>query len=300
MEMNIDRIIEMIEYANQSPTITEFVITGGEPTANLSLLKRIVDACKKRVYVNTTLPKKNLDAVIEYLDNEDKIFGINISRQFGKLNNLYKYVASPEDILKIRTSIRINVMRTKDWVENLDQFMDTWITKPNVLLNLREDYRYITKENLTVPLIDQFYYETREKFEGLCRVLDMEETGKLIIFCRTKRAVDDLTASLEARGYLAGGLHGDLSQVQRDRVMKKFRDGRIDTLVATDVAARGIDIDDITHVINYDIPQDHESYVHRIGRTGRAGRKGVAMTFISPREYRQLRLIMKQPTISYR
>jgi ATP-dependent RNA helicase DeaD len=151
----------------------------------------------------------------------------------------------------------------------------------------------ITKENLTVPLIDQFYYETREKFEGLCRVLDIEETGKLIIFCRTKRAVDDLTSSLEARGYLAGGLHGDLSQVQRDRVMKKFREGRIDTLVATDVAARGIDIDDITHVINYDIPQDHESYVHRIGRTGRAGRKGVAMTFISPREYRQLRLIMK-------
>ena len=151
----------------------------------------------------------------------------------------------------------------------------------------------ITKENLTVPLIDQLYYETREKFEGLCRVLDVEETGKLIIFCRTKRAVDDLTASLEARGYSAGGLHGDLSQIQRDRVMKRFREGRIDILIATDVAARGIDIDDITHVINYDIPQDHESYVHRIGRTGRAGRKGVAMTFIEPKEYRQLRLIMK-------
>ena len=151
----------------------------------------------------------------------------------------------------------------------------------------------ITKENLTVPLIDQLYYETREKFEGLCRVLDVEETGKLIIFCRTKRAVDDLTASLDARGYSAGGLHGDLSQIQRDRVMKRFREGRIDILIATDVAARGIDIDDITHVINYDIPQDHESYVHRIGRTGRAGRKGVAMTFIEPKEYRQLRLIMK-------
>lgn len=151
----------------------------------------------------------------------------------------------------------------------------------------------ITRENLTVPLIEQIYYETREKFEGLCRVLDVEETGKLIIFCRTKRAVDDLSASLDARGYSAGGLHGDLSQIQRDRVMKKFRDGRIDVLIATDVAARGIDIDDITHVINYDIPQDHESYVHRIGRTGRAGRKGVAMTFIEPKEYRQLRLIMK-------
>lgn len=151
----------------------------------------------------------------------------------------------------------------------------------------------ISRENLTVPLIDQIYFETREKFESLCRVLDVEETGKLIIFCRTKRGVDDLTASLQTRGYLAGGLHGDLSQSQRDRVMKKFREGRMDTLIATDVAARGIDIDDITHVINYDIPQDHESYVHRIGRTGRAGRKGVAMTFIEPREYRQLRTIEK-------
>lgn len=149
----------------------------------------------------------------------------------------------------------------------------------------------ISRENLTVPLIDQVYYETREKLEGLCRVLDVEETGRLIIFCRTKRGVDDLVASLQARGYMSDGLHGDLSQSQRDRVMKKFREGKLEILVATDVAARGIDIDDITHVINYDIPQDHESYVHRIGRTGRAGKKGVAVTFIEPREYRQLKLI---------
>jgi len=149
----------------------------------------------------------------------------------------------------------------------------------------------ISREHLTVPLIDQYYYETREKLDGLCRILDVEETGKLIIFCRTKKGVDDLAASLMARGYLAAGLHGDLSQQQRDRVMKKFREGRIDILIATDVAARGIDIDDITHVINYDIPQDHEAYVHRIGRTGRAGKKGVAITLINPREYRQLRLI---------
>jgi ATP-dependent RNA helicase DeaD len=149
----------------------------------------------------------------------------------------------------------------------------------------------ISKENLTVPLIDQFYYETREKLEGLSRILDTEDTGKIIIFCRTKRGVDDLTSSLETRGYLAAGLHGDLSQIQRDRVMKKFREGRIDILIATDVAARGLDVDDITHVINYDIPQDHEAYVHRIGRTGRAGKKGVAITLVEPREYRQLRLI---------
>ncbi|MDD4600792.1 MAG: DEAD/DEAH box helicase [Negativicutes bacterium] len=152
----------------------------------------------------------------------------------------------------------------------------------------------ISKEQLTVPLIDQFYYETRDKLEGLCSVLDVETTGKLIIFCRTKKGVDELVASLHARGYMADGLHGDLSQSQRDRVMKKFRDGKLEILVATDVAARGLDIEDITHVVNYDIPQDSESYVHRIGRTGRAGKKGVAFTFIQPREYRQLKLIEKQ------
>lgn len=149
----------------------------------------------------------------------------------------------------------------------------------------------ISKEQLTVPLIDQIYYETRDKLDGLCRVLDLEDADKLIIFCRTKRGVDDLVASLQGRGFMADGLHGDLSQSQRDKVMKKFRDGKLEILIATDVAARGLDIDHVTHVINYDIPQDHESYVHRIGRTGRAGKKGIAITFIGPREYRQLKLI---------
>lgn len=151
----------------------------------------------------------------------------------------------------------------------------------------------ISREQITVPLIDQYYYETRDKLEGLCRVIDVETTDKAIIFCRTKKGVDDLVASLQARGYLADGLHGDLSQSQRDRVMKKFREGQLELLVATDVAARGLDIESVSHVVNYDIPQDPESYVHRIGRTGRAGRKGVALTFIEPREYRQLKLIEK-------
>lgn len=149
----------------------------------------------------------------------------------------------------------------------------------------------ISRENLTVPLIDQYYYETKDKLDGLCLVLDAEVSGKLIVFCRTKKGVDELASALESRGYMADALHGDLSQNQRDRVMKRFREGKSDILVATDVAARGLDIDNITHVVNYDIPQDPESYVHRIGRTGRAGNKGVAMTFITPREYRQLKLI---------
>lgn len=149
----------------------------------------------------------------------------------------------------------------------------------------------ISREQLTVPSVDQLYFETRDKFEGLCRVLDIEDSGKYIIFCRTKKNVDDLQASLQVRGYMAGSLHGDMSQAQRDRVMRRFREGKLEILIATDVAARGIDIDDISHVINFDIPQDHESYVHRIGRTGRAGRTGIAVTFIEPKEYRQLKLI---------
>lgn len=149
MEINLDKVLEAISYAKGSP-IREFVITGGEPFANLELLKKIVDACDRTVFINTTLPKKNLDAVIDYINSEEKIEGINISRQFGNLNKLYSYVATPEDILKIKKPIRINVMRTENWLDHLDSFMDTWILNRHVLLNLREDYRYITKENLKV------------------------------------------------------------------------------------------------------------------------------------------------------
>ena len=159
---------------------------------------------------------------------------------------------------------------------------------PRPILSLTKKYMKapknvtVSKEELTVPLIEQYYFETKDKVEGLCRLLDAEIDGKIIIFCRTKKGVDDLAIALASRGYMAEGLHGDLSQTQRDRVMKKFREGTADILIATDVAARGI---------NFDIPQDPESYVHRIGRTGRAGNTGTAMTFITPREFRQLKLI---------
>jgi ATP-dependent RNA helicase DeaD len=153
----------------------------------------------------------------------------------------------------------------------------------------------VSRDELTVPQIDQVFYETRDKtkVDALGRIIDMEDIRQAIIFCRTKRGVDELVAALETRGYIASGLHGDLSQTQRDRVMKRFREGKAELLVATDVAARGLDVENVTHVINYDVPQDPESYVHRIGRTGRAGKKGQAITLITPREYRQLRLIEK-------
>lgn len=156
-----------------------------------------------------------------------------------------------------------------------------------------EHISMIPKTQTTNKNIQQFYIEVQErlKFDGLCRLLDMEPPELAIIFGRTKRRVAELSEALMKRGYAADGLHGDLSQNQRDAVMRKFRDGSIDVLVATDVAARGLDISGVTHVINFDLPQDPESYVHRIGRTGRAGKEGTSWTFVTPREIDHLHFI---------
>ncbi|MEK3794523.1 DEAD/DEAH box helicase [Paenibacillus sp. FSL R7-0204] len=151
----------------------------------------------------------------------------------------------------------------------------------------------VIPKQISAPLIDQAYVEVpeRQKFEALSRLIDMESPDLAIVFGRTKRRVDELAEGLQKRGYSADGLHGDLSQNQRDAVMRKFRDGSIDVLVATDVAARGLDVSGVTHVINFDLPQDPESYVHRIGRTGRAGKEGTAWSFVTPREMDHLHLI---------
>ena len=151
----------------------------------------------------------------------------------------------------------------------------------------------IEKEKVTVPQVRQVYYDIagRDKLDALTRILDFETPASTIIFCARKSEADALGESLQGRGYAAEVLHGDLNQTQRDRVMNRFRSGQVEILVATDVAARGLDIPDVTHVINYDIPWDPESYVHRIGRTGRAGREGDAITLVAPREQRQLRII---------
>lgn len=151
----------------------------------------------------------------------------------------------------------------------------------------------ISKGEVTAPSINQVYYKVLEKnkLDSLCRIIDSEQVELGIVFCRTKKGVAELTEALQARGYMADGLHGDLTQTQRDQVMKKFRDTTVEFLIATDVAARGIDVQNVSHVINYDIPQDPESYVHRIGRTGRAGKKGMALTLVTPREMKHLRSI---------
>jgi ATP-dependent RNA helicase DeaD len=144
-----------------------------------------------------------------------------------------------------------------------------------------------------VPLVREVAYvvQRRHKAATLARVLDMETPTSALVFCRTRLEVDELSEVLASRGYAAEGLHGGLSQEQRDRVLRRFREGASDVLVATDVAARGLDIDHLSHVVNFDVPSSPDAYVHRIGRTGRAGREGVAVTLAEPRESRLLRNI---------
>lgn len=153
----------------------------------------------------------------------------------------------------------------------------------------------IVRKELTVPNIEQYYFDVKEKtkLDALCRIIDVYDPKLAMVFCNTKKRVDDLVEMLQGRGYFAEGLHGDLKQAQRDNVMQKFRNGTIEILVATDVAARGIDVDDIDVVFNYDVPQDEEYYVHRIGRTGRAGKAGKAFTFCVGKEIYKLRDIMR-------
>jgi ATP-dependent RNA helicase DeaD len=153
----------------------------------------------------------------------------------------------------------------------------------------------IAPTELTIPAIEQYYVEVtpRNRLDSLTRILDHDEPESAIIFARTKRDVDELGEALQSRGFDAETLHGDLNQVQRDRVMNRFRSNQVELLVATDVAARGLDISGVTHVFNYAIPEDAEAYVHRIGRTGRAGKTGKAITFVQPNEIRLLRIIQR-------
>ena len=161
---------------------------------------------------------------------------------------------------------------------------------------LRDPVRVtIAPTELTIPAIEQHYVEVtpRNKLDSLTRILDHDEPESAIIFARTKRDVDELGEALQSRGFAAETLHGDLNQTQRDRVMSRFRSNQVELLVATDVAARGLDISGVTHVFNYAIPEDAEAYVHRIGRTGRAGKTGKAITFVQPNEIRLLRIIQR-------
>nr|WP_205093621.1 DEAD/DEAH box helicase [Thalassobacillus pellis] len=197
------------------------------------------------------------------------------------------FIDDIKDILKAIPEQRQTLLFSATMPKAIRDIASTLMKKP-------EEVKVKAKE-MTVENIEQFFVEVHEKqkFDTLTRLLDIQAPALAIVFGRTKRRVDELTDGLQTRGFRAEGIHGDLTQGKRMSVLNKFKQGRVEILVATDVAARGLDISEVSHVYNFDIPQDPESYVHRIGRTGRAGRTGKAVSFVTPREKAQLHLIEK-------
>ena len=249
--------------------------------------------------------------------------GSSYSRQLHHIESASVVVATPGRLLDLLKSKKIELNPSFVILDEADEMLDMGFlddikaifeflpsnrqtmlfsaTMPNEIKELASKILYnpefisITKNEVTNVNIKQFYYvvDERERDEALIRLLDFKNPKKAIIFCRMKIEVDRLSEFLNARGFNAKGLHGDMPQNQREEVIKLFKKKNVEILIATDVAARGLDISDVTHVFNYHIPFDPQSYVHRIGRTGRAGREGVAISIVTPHEFKQLLRIQK-------
>ena len=269
-ELSIQVAEEVRRLAKYKKDIFVLPIYGGQP------IDRQIKALKKGVQIVVGTPGRIIDHIrrktlklgsirMLVLDEADEMFDMGFRDDIELIVN-----HMPEE----RQTIFFSATMPKEIVD----FAKRYQTNPKTI-------KVVHKE-LTVPRVEQYYFELKEhmKTEILSRLIDIYNPKLSIVFCNTKKKVDELTIELQGRGYFVDGLHGDLKQSQRDRVMSKFRTGNIDILVATDVAARGLDVDDVDIVFNYDIPQDEEYYVHRIGRTARAGREGIALSFVVGRD----------------
>ncbi len=271
---------ELNELARFKPGIRILSIYGGQP------MDRQLTALRKRPQIIVGTPGRVMD---------------HMRRRTLKLDGLQTLVLDEADeMLNMGFREDIDTILT-DTPDDIQRVLFS-ATMPRSILELTETYLddpihvNIKRQEASVTSIDQTYIELREssKTEVLCRLIEAKNINLALIFCNTKNRVDELTAKLQTRGYAAEGLHGDMNQRQRTTVMNAFKQGRTEFLVATDVAARGIDVDNIEMVINYDLPGDVEYYVHRIGRTGRAGRSGQSVSFVVGREIMDLRRISKQ------
>lgn len=246
-------------------------------------ISRQIRALKKRPEIIVGTPGRLMDHMRRKTIRLDNIKMVVLDEADEMLN--MGFVEDIETILKEIPSERQTLLFSATMPRRIQQLAEQFMKNPEVI-------RVAPKE-VTVANTDQYYIEILEnkKFDVLCNLLDTNAPTSAIVFGRTKRRVDEVAEALNKRGYSAEPIHGDLNQAKRDSVMNQFRQNMIEILVATDVAARGLDIGSVTHVYNYDIPQDPESYVHRVGRTGRAGKQGAAITLVTPREMPQLRLI---------
>ncbi|MBM7663097.1 ATP-dependent RNA helicase DeaD [Bacillus mesophilus] len=198
------------------------------------------------------------------------------------------FINEVEDIIKETSFERQTMLFSATLTDQVKSLAKKYMRLP-VSIKVADEYK-------TLEEIEQLVYETtdRQKQASLCKILDEHRPFLAVIFCRTKRRADKLYDDLKGLGYNCDVLHGDLSQPKREKVMERFRKAEIQYLIATDVASRGLDVEGVTHVFNYDVPEDVDSYIHRIGRTGRAGSKGLAITFVAPKDFQQLKLIEKE------
>lgn len=268
------QVSEELYKIGQTKRVRVLPIYGGQD------ISRQIRALKKRPHIIVGTPGRMLDHINRRTLRLQDVHTVVLDEADEMLN-----MGFIEDIEKILSNVPENhqtLLFSATMPDPIRRIAEKFMSEPKVVK--------VKAKEVTVPNIQQYYVEVQEKrkFDVLTRLLDMQSPELAIIFGRTKRRVDELSEALNVRGYSAQGIHGDLTQAKRLSVLRQFKEGSIDVLVATDVAARGLDISGVTHVYNFDIPQDPESYVHRIGRTGRAGKMGAAMTFVTPRESSQL------------
>lgn len=325
-EEAIPIILEGKDIVGQAHTGTGKTAAFGLPILNMMELNGSVETV-------VIVPTRELATqVSDELYRFGKYLGINTAtvyggssyqRQIKHINNAGVIVATPGRFLDLLSNGQINISPKFVVLDEADEMLDMGFlddikqiftyfegpkqtlmfsaTMPPAIRELsktilyRPEFVTITKSNVTNDNIKQNYYVVKEneRDDALIRLLDFKDPDKAIVFCRTKREVDRLSNFLSSKGYSAKGLHGDMEQRQREEVIRTFKRDNLEILIATDVAARGLDVSNVTHVFNYHIPFDSESYVHRIGRTGRAGKDGIAISIVTPHEFNSLKKIQK-------
>jgi ATP-dependent RNA helicase DeaD len=268
------QVTEEINSLSLDHQIKVVAIYGGQP------IDRQIDRLRRGVDIVVGTPGRIMDHLERKTLDISKVRYVVLDEADEMLN--MGFVEDIETILKSTPKEKRMLLFSATMPDNIMRLAKKYMREFEVVA--------AKKDAITQNNIQQIYFEVAQadKFEALYRIVDVEEHFYGVVFCRTKLDADEISNKLANRGCRAEALHGDVSQGQRERILKKFKDKKVTILVATDVAARGIDVDNLTHVINYSIPQDPESYVHRIGRTGRAGKSGTAITLITPSEYRKL------------
>lgn len=270
---------ELIRIAKHS-RVSLLPVYGGQP------IDRQIKALRRGVDIVVGTPGRVLDLIRRNIIDLRHISFLVLDEADEMLN--MGFIEDIEEIIKNCSTDRQTMLFSATMPDEIRKLAKKY---------MKADTKHISivKNTMTVSTVSQYYFEIKQnnRFESFCRILDVDEPETAIIFCKTKKGVDELVEAMQARGYNVEGMHGDMNQSQRLNTLRKFKEGNLEFLVATDVAARGIDVENVTHVINYDLPQDIESYVHRIGRTGRAKKKGIAYTLVTAREYMTLKQIEK-------